>query len=363
MSKERASEVTIVLTLKDRSEFTRRWMAYMHEQRCPHPILIADGGADTEIEAWLRDPTHYPNLRYEYIRYPFDSGWPAFYAKQQDVCSRVQTDYLLFADNDDFYIVDEIQTMVDYLDQHSDYVGCRGEIAYFSLLDADGKTVNATSADGYRAAIHESRSIDGNQFVDRVAAYFDGLVRFSHQVNWYAVYRSDAMVHSLDAVYRYEFADVVLNEALLLTTLLRQGKIKVLDSLYYLRQMGSSQAEASLVAEHNVLELFLLNDAFHDFGKFLREEWVIVDENDRVRIVKSLGNYIGDLCSKSLHYHTPGLRERMMTAGRSAIGRYRMPAAAAYWTVSRFSHLLRGTGRMRATRLAPIEKFVLGLPK
>ena len=74
------SKLTIVLTLKDREAFSRRWMRYMNDQCCPYKILIADGGADEGIESELRNPTNYPNLDYEYIRYPFDNDWKDFYA-------------------------------------------------------------------------------------------------------------------------------------------------------------------------------------------------------------------------------------------------------------------------------------------
>tara|TARA_B110000008_G_C16479431_1_gene367481 strand:- start:130 stop:435 length:306 start_codon:yes stop_codon:yes gene_type:complete len=88
------SKLTIVLTLKDREAFSRRWMRYMNDQCCPNKILIADGGADEGIESELHNPTNYPNLDYEYLRYLFDNDWKDFYAKQLDFLL-VQTDTLI----------------------------------------------------------------------------------------------------------------------------------------------------------------------------------------------------------------------------------------------------------------------------
>lgn len=359
MSGSSEARLTIVLTLKDRPDFTRRWMRYMDNQRCPYRILIADGGADTEMEAWLRDAANCRNLTYEYIRYPLDRDWRQFYTKQLDACSRVATEFLLLADNDDFYLLDEIPALIRYLDDHPDYVGCRGGIGYFSLLTKDGDTVNAATGFNYLASAHESRSIDEEQFVERAECYFNGLVQYSHQMNWYCVYRRDAVVRSLKAVYKYEFADVVINEALLLLTLLAEGRVKVLDRLSYLRQMGSSQAEATLLAERNVLELFLINDAFHDFVKYMQCEWKITDEGARVRILKALARYIGTLCNTSLGYAGPGLRQRLIRRGRQLVKGHRRSSQIAYWLLSRYSHVLRGTRRMRAIRVPQIEAFIL----
>ena len=68
-----ANNLTIVLTLKDRTPFTYRWMQYMNDMKCPYKILIADGGKDKSIEEHLLDPSNYPELIYEYIRYPYDA--------------------------------------------------------------------------------------------------------------------------------------------------------------------------------------------------------------------------------------------------------------------------------------------------
>ena len=49
------NKLTIVLTIKGRTEFTLRWMNYMNIVSCPYKILIADGGADKDIEKNLKN--------------------------------------------------------------------------------------------------------------------------------------------------------------------------------------------------------------------------------------------------------------------------------------------------------------------
>ena len=80
-------KLTILVPLKDRSEYTKRFMSKTNDKKCTFKILLADGGGDVDIENHLKEYTNYPNLNYEYFRYPFDSTFEHFY-KKNEKCSR-----------------------------------------------------------------------------------------------------------------------------------------------------------------------------------------------------------------------------------------------------------------------------------
>jgi glycosyltransferase domain-containing protein len=296
-----ASKLTIVLTLKDRPEFTRRWMQYMNDQRCPYKILIADGGADKAIEDQLRNSSNYPNLDYEYIRYPFDENVRVFYTKQLDVCGRVRTEYLLWADNDDFFLIDKIPLLIDFLDGNPDYSGCRGTYAQFSLLSKDGDVISAPVGERYTAVPSERGPIENEKYMERAECFFHDVAQYDLWLNWYCVFRTDKVRSTLETIYKYNFSDIVLNEILLHLLLLREGKIKVLDQLYYARQLGTSQGSAGIHAENNLLELFLINDVFHHFNNFILQENMVVGEGERARILKAFSYFIGMWCNGNYH--------------------------------------------------------------
>lgn len=352
--------LTIVLTLKDRPEFTRRWMGFMNDQRCPYKILIADGGADKEIEAQLRDPSNYRNLNYEYVRYPYDNDWKDFYAKQLDVCKRVETEYLLFADNDDFYIIDKIPLLIDFLECNSDYSGCRAAIARFSLVSKSGEVMNAPVGESYRAVHHEGRSIENESGIERIEAYFNELVHYDHWQNWYCISRTGETVRRLEAIYRYEFRDVILNEILLLVLLLFEGKVRVMEPIGYVRQVGSSQGEASLLAENNLLDWFVINDVFHHFNDFMVSEEIARGENDRIRFLKAFSNFVGTWCNVCTdRYRGRSKTERVKGVFRSLLKQNGRAFQLVHGLYLRLSHPPRGTRKMRVVRIPLIENYVL----
>ena len=153
-------KLTIVLTLKDRAPFTYRWMQYMNDMRCPYRILIADGGKDSAIEQHLRNHENYPQLDYDYIRYPYDATIEDYYKKFENVISRVKSEFLLLADNDDFYLLDRIPDILAFLDAQKDYVGARGRLVRLTLFGEDGLSVGVTRGARYFAMSQEALSIE-----------------------------------------------------------------------------------------------------------------------------------------------------------------------------------------------------------
>ena len=93
------NELTILLTLKDRAPFTFRWMSYINSINFPFKVLIADGGADETVPKVLSNKANFPNVTYEYVRYPYDQTYAEYYSKVVDALSRIKTQFVALADN------------------------------------------------------------------------------------------------------------------------------------------------------------------------------------------------------------------------------------------------------------------------
>jgi hypothetical protein len=196
---------------------------------------------------------------------------------------------------------------MDFLDGHPDYSGCRGTYSQFTLFSNEGVMVNTPAGESYTADPSECYSIENESFMERAEDFFKGVCQYELWLNWYCIFRADKIRSCLATIYKYDFADVVLNEILINLLLLREGKIKVIDQLFYVRQLGTSQASASIQAEGNVLELFLINDVFHHFNKFILQENLVDKEGERIRILKAFSYFIGIWCNGNYHPKPPVL--------------------------------------------------------
>ena len=55
------SNLTVLLTIKDRQPFTFRWMKYANDTSLPFKVLVADGGKDPVVIQKLSNYQNFPN--------------------------------------------------------------------------------------------------------------------------------------------------------------------------------------------------------------------------------------------------------------------------------------------------------------
>lgn len=261
------SKITIVLTLKDRAEFTWRWMSYMEDSKCKYPILIADGGSNPEIELNLGNYSNYPSLTYRYIKYPYDSNVDAFFDKLYSVVSLVETEYLIFADNDDFYLHESIEQCLSFLENNDEYVSCCGKRVFLKLYSKSGTVLSATN--GYYSTLttyeDNRRSIEQESPMERIEYFFHNVDKDSLWMKHYSVTKSDVLKESLGLLKEKKFHDLNSFELYLNARTLYAGKHKELNCLYYVRQEATSQATKDLNLHSNLIERFLLGMGINDF--------------------------------------------------------------------------------------------------
>ena len=128
-----STELTIVLPLKGRDDFSIRWFSYAASHALPYKVLVADGGHDEGFENRLRRAGIFDKIDCDYVRYPFDSSLEMFFRKMADALRRVETPYAVIANNDDFIFFDALETSITFLNGNPDFACSRGEIWDFAV--------------------------------------------------------------------------------------------------------------------------------------------------------------------------------------------------------------------------------------
>lgn len=227
--------ITFVMLIKDRAAYTVRWMQYANSTHFPFEVLIADGGADKQLENCLKDKNSYPNVNYQYLRYPFDGTRELFYKKTVDVLYRVKTPYVAFIDDDDFIAVEAVRASIKFLESNPDYSVCRGKNLAFFLDRKDKKPF-------FQFQPLHFLDISNNSAVDRlrkVQPYFSG--------TFYDVHRTTNYQFIFEKVAEINIHFLNMIEMLVAYMDAAMGKIKRLNQLYLFREFGHGQSTSDKV--------------------------------------------------------------------------------------------------------------------
>ena len=228
------SSLTILLALKDRTGFTLRWMAYADAIRFPFKVLIADGGADESLPKVLSDRGRFPQVDYEYVRFPYDATYADYYAKVDDALCRVQTPLVALADNDDFFVVDGVRDAAQFLLDHPDYSTCGGQCAAFWVSGSQG------SDPLYGSRIEWKSSLDRQSVEEdtaRARIRYQSL-RATYPIYYHVRRTADCREH-FRTLREVNLTDLFLVEYFLWFLTAIAGKTKQLESLYIARQWNS----------------------------------------------------------------------------------------------------------------------------
>jgi glycosyltransferase domain-containing protein len=232
--------LTIVLPLKGRHLFTLRFLWHANRTRLPYRIIIADGQVCPALAKFLENSREYfANLDIDYVRYPDDTDYRRYFLKMTDALERVETPYVMLADNDDLIAFTGTEKSLDFLDSNSDYVCCGGGLAGFSVysgLRSPNGPIGRINRHSYRYTfLDRSEDFSSTSAVQRLR---------QGSRNWwsyYAVYRTEVLKTIWREIVDINFSDLHLHELFCAMRALTLGKIRSdRQTIGYLRQYGSS---------------------------------------------------------------------------------------------------------------------------
>ena len=330
----------------------------MNDMRCPYLILIADGGEDSTVEQHLMNHENYPQLNYEYIRYPYDSTIDDYFIKLENVISRVESEYLLLADNDDFYLLDRIPVILDFLDMHKGYVGARGQIVDLILYDSDGIPSNRTFDTRYLSIANEVPSIENECPYERVEALCSGMSTYDYYANWFGIVRSSPFQEVWKSLITVRIKEVIVIEMLYHVLIALKGKIKIMTFPFYIRQSGTSMSGDTLVVGNEFLERCIVNNALSEFGVAVDQFAAVQTTEERDRLLRAIAAWL-EVFVSNIYWSRIRVKAGAMFRLRQKIRRV---PAIGWWMVQIYYRMVRPftpMRRRRLIRLKSIEPYIL----
>jgi len=274
-------DLTVILTLKGRENFSQRWLDYMSQQSFNCSIIIADGDQDSKVKTLLSHGS-YHNLKIVYKDFN-DTSWEDYYQKVNSCLQSVETKYVMVSDNDDFLIKSGIQKIISFLDQNDSYVSAGSNILFFSL---DNKQ-NVIS--GKKCIFSELYSSPRpEEPLDCYELQLRGVFQ-NFQPNFYNIYRTNTLRTIAKELSECNFSDPAVAEIYqqLRVPLLGKQK-KILECVHYIRQSGTSSQGSSFTM--SFIKKNLSQD-IRELAKRIGAQYVIAYREDQTNISEKIMSY------------------------------------------------------------------------
>ncbi len=212
-----SGQLTLVVPTRNRPLFIQRMFQFYQDRGLRHPIVIADssgaeaGPLNRQCAAAAGD-----RLQVDYQSYDPESD---FLTKVLRALCSVDTEYVVFGADDDFFVPSTLDRCVAFLQKWPDYAIAHGRAAI----------VNA------RGSVHDypQRSVE---LINSSARLYDHLAHYT--ATWYSVHRRKALIANLEhvAAFTPQATAVRFGELLPSCLSLVQGKSICLGDLYMIRQ-------------------------------------------------------------------------------------------------------------------------------
>lgn len=237
-------KLTIILTVKGRSEYTFRWLEYAKLKKFPFSILIADGSSDFSVKEYI-DKSNLEELNIKYVKFEEDKNFEIFYSKVKKSFELIETEYCIMADNDDFYSLNGLMEAVRFLDENKDYVACGGRLATFKIENGQvyGNLVDFYSSNYSYYSEPKPK--------DRIIKYLSGAPG-----PYYSVIKTALLRNVWKDICRQNFKDIRITELLIEIYILTSGKVYNLERQFYFRQVGINIGNTAKLSHDFFDEIF-----------------------------------------------------------------------------------------------------------
>ena len=307
--------LTVLLSIKGRPNFTKRWLDYMALIKFEHNIVIADGDADGYTKQLLNDSS-YEKLKINFFEYKQTIKYIDYYKMVLTAIERSDSKYVMFCDNDDFLLPSGLDKILSFLEINPDHISRGGYITGFKVnggIPTDFGSSFNLSFYYERLFRLEEPSSNWYSFVEEVL--------FDFQSSFYNVHTKESIYTIYNEIVEMNFTDLTVTERYYQLRLPSLGKVSYDHSAFhYLRQKGTSNS-----ANWNVPLEILKSDMPSDIRKLAKKISSIIDEEDskfEAHILDKYADYYGYYFSHTtLKYRFTKLFNYKLAFMNSSIGK------------------------------------------
>jgi glycosyltransferase domain-containing protein len=228
--------ITVLLTIFNRLNFSKKWLDYAEQQNLPFKIFISDGGSIKNIKTKLNLDSR--KLDIQYKKFKFYKNYKKIYEKYFYAIKNIKTKYVLIAEDDDYINIEGFIKSAKFLDKNKSYycikgVNCLGELIFNNnkCLSLSLRNENCENSDiSLKKKNSEDRLI--SFYKNKNISIFNGL------------FKTNAIKDAFEILGKRDFYNLYITELILNLAIINIGKVKRENYIDYVK-MDNTQFSSS----------------------------------------------------------------------------------------------------------------------
>lgn len=279
------SKLSILLCLKGRKKFTKRWLDWMVIEKCPFQIIIADGDANKSHTKDLINDPRYKDLKIVYQEYPEDTDIQAFVKKFNNSLNTIDSEYVICADNDDFIIIENLQKALNYFIDNSETIDTLALSHYRFSINNDSNDINDKiyNKNG-TITFQELKPFDYSSFskLSTFKRLKKSVKEFPSDYFFYSIHKTTNFKKNINVTCTYPIDYMFFWERHLTYSIGIIGNIYSDSSLspFVVRQEGTSVSASALVQKEKLINIRFTNRWKSQYPNFVRGVYSIYSESE-----------------------------------------------------------------------------------
>jgi len=271
------SDFALILLIKNRRDFTKRWLEYMSQIKFKHKIVIGNGNKKNDFFVKkILNQKSYSNLNIEYHLYNSQTYKDYYFMMYDIVKKQKKSKFIKFCDNDDFILPNELDSLINNSKKNKNYISVGDRVSWFKLVGSKlyGSKMCFWSKPLYR-------------FLENFTIRYIKNIFINFQESFYNIYKKKYLLRTLKEIHEINFSDLEIRDFYMKLRIMSFGKTKFYNTISYLRQHGVSETSSNF----SYIENFI--------SKNISEDLSLLKKNISRKI--KIKNIINEKISKTIH--------------------------------------------------------------
>jgi len=229
-------DVTILLTIFNRLDYTNKWLDYAEQSNVPFKIFISDGGNIKSIKTKLNLKKRKLDITYKKFKYYKNYNY--FFEKYYQSVKKIKSNYIFIAEDDDYIFSNSIIKSAKFLDDNKKFSCASGINCLGDLIRNNGKVLSLSLRNESK---EKTKSLLSNIPEQRLIEYYRKQQVSVHN----ALHRKESLLKTFKILNSRNFLNLFVTELILCLSVIYNGNVARMNHIDYIKMDNTNLSSSA----------------------------------------------------------------------------------------------------------------------